>query len=124
MRWKGSRPDHKAVEVRLRYSEEKRGKAEWKCAAKYPQRVRDEVRQQILSTLEDASIRSERRRMGTWQRKVRNTLQKYEKEARKESQRSRQKLREKRYMWKAQAMDATTPSRRKEANGKARRFQT
>ena len=42
--WKISRPDHKAVEVRLRYSEEKRGKAEWKCAAKYPPKVREEVR--------------------------------------------------------------------------------
>ena len=45
--WRVKRPDHKAVEIRVRHSEEKRGKPEWKYAAWYPEGVKKEVKEII-----------------------------------------------------------------------------
>ena len=115
------RPDHKAVEIRIRHSEEKRGRPEWKYAAWYPKEMKEKVTEIIKKEIEEKNGGTEKKKIQTWQREVRTTLQGYEKETKKEEGRRRQGLKEKRDKWLEQAkiMLAT----RRKAEGIAERFQ-
>ena len=104
--WRVKRPDHKAVEIRVRYTNERRAAAEWKHAGTYPKEIQEEVRKIIKDTLTDERINTEEAKMGLWQKKVKDRLVKHEKDAKKEHQRKRQGLRAARDIWLARAREA------------------
>ena len=101
--WRVKRPDHKAVEIRVRYTNERRAAAEWKHAGTYPKEIQEEVRRIITDTLENEQIPTEEAKMGIWQKKVKDRLVKHEKDAKQEHQRKRQGLRMARDIWLARA---------------------
>ena len=124
-KWRMKRPDHKAVEIRVRYmytnerraaaewkhairvryTNERRAAAEWKHAGTYPKEIQEEVRKIITDTLTDKRITTEEVKLGIWQKKVKDRLMKHEKDTKKECQKKRQVLRGARDIWLARARE-------------------
>ena len=52
-KWAPWQPEHKAVVITIRYRDEEKGKAAWKCTGKtYPKETREAAKREIERTLE------------------------------------------------------------------------
>ena len=58
------------MEIRVRHSEEKRGRPEWKYAAWCPEEVKEKVKDIIKRGIEDENAGTEKKKIKKWEREV------------------------------------------------------
>ena len=115
------RPDHKVVEVRLRFSEEKRGKQGWVCRRTYPESVRRDAKRAMIAALSDTSSSTEEERMIRWQKEVGKVYRRHEKQERKRESAKKAALRSKRDFWLRREQEGRGD--KAESRARAARFQ-
>ena len=131
-KWVPWQPEHKAVVITMRYRDEEKGRATWKCTGKtYPKETKEAARREIEQALNkrvaatciaaggrvvlQLRTRTEEEKMQDWQEKTREILQAHEKKERVRRGKTASRLETERRNW---AKEAAAPILYKEDYGR------